>query len=95
MGEGGGRGEPGRELGVSSPSVGGGTGSLIGFDPPDLALDPDFVDPLVSALSKVPLVTSACEKEFLGLSDFCPGIFDRNPRKEREDSLVSDLLNEG
>lgn len=34
--------------------------------------------------------------EFLGLSTLpLPGILDRNPRKERVESLVSDLLNEG
>lgn len=95
VGDGGGCGDPGRGLDDTSPSTTGDTGSSVGFEPPDLALDPDFVDALVSDLSKVPLGMSDCENEFLGLSDFCPGIFDLNPRKEREDSLVSDLLNEG
>ena len=95
VGDGGGCGDPGRGLGDTSPSAAEGTGSGVGFVPPDLALDPDFTDALVSDLSKVPLGTSDCENEFLGLSDFWPGIFDRNPRKEREDSLVSDLLKEG
>ena len=49
----------------------------------------------MSDLSRFPLVTSFAEKEFLGLSDFAPGIFDRNPRNERVDSLVSDLPKEG
>ena len=34
--------------------------------------------------------------EFRGLSVLLdPGIFERSPRKEREESLVSDLLKEG
>ena len=67
----------------------------MGFDPADLELPEDFCDALVSDLSKIPLVTSLAENEFLGLSVFAPGIFERRPRNEREDSFVSDLLNEG
>lgn len=95
VGEGGGCGDPGREVGVPSSSSVGETGSNMGLEPPDLALAPDFADPLVSDLSRFPLVTSFWENELLGLSDLAPGIFDRNPRNEREDSLVSDLLKEG
>ena len=69
--------------------------SIVGFDPPDFELEEDFWDAFVSDLSKFPLVTSLAEKEFLGLSDFAPGIFDRNPRNDRVDSLVSDLPNDG
>jgi len=91
VGEGGGWGEAGRGLGATSDSVAG-TESIVGFEPPDLALPEDFCD---MDLSRCPLVTSAAENELLGLSDFAPGIFERNPRNERDDSLVSDLLNEG
>ncbi len=91
MGEGGGWGEPGRGLGATSDSVAG-TESTVGLEPPDLALPEDFCD---MDLSRSPLVTSAAENELLGLSDFAPGILERKPRNERDDSLVSDLLNEG
>lgn len=94
VGDGGGCGDPGRGLGATSESVAG-TGSIAGLEPPDLELPTDFCDAFVSDLSKVPLKVSAAEKELLGLSDFVPGIFDLKPRNEREDSLVSDLLNEG
>ena len=53
--------------------------------------------PLVSALPSAALLLSSCEKEDRGLSDLdAPGIFERmEPRNEREDSFVSDLLKEG
>ena len=52
---------------------------------------------LASALPSAALLLSGCEKEDRGLSDFdAPGIFERmEPRNEREDSFVSDLLKEG
>lgn len=91
VGERGGWGDPDRGLGASSDSVAG-TESTVGFELPDFPLPDDFCD---IDLSRCPLVTSAAEKELLGLSDLDPGIFDRKPRNEREDSLVSDLLKEG
>ena len=71
------------------------TGSMVGFDPADFSLAEDFCDALVSDLARVALDTSLAENEFLGLSLLAPGIFDLSPRNDREDSLVSDLLNEG
>lgn len=53
--------------------------------------------PFDSALLSVAMLVSACENEDRGLSDFdAPGIFERmEPRNEREDSFVSDLLKDG
>ena len=61
----------------------------------DLELDVDLFEFVVSARSRFGVVASDCENEFLGLSDLEPGILDLNPRKERDDSLVSDLLIDG
>ena len=66
----------------------------------DLALTADLVD-AASDLSIPPLLEPVSmlspEVEFLGLSVFpLPGILDLiELRKDREDSFVSDLLNEG
>jgi hypothetical protein len=58
-------------------------------------LRPDFTEAASAALS----VESPFEGrtvEFLGLSVFpLPGILERRERKDREDSLVSDLLKDG
>jgi hypothetical protein len=68
--------------------------------PADLALTADLVD-AASDLSIPPLLGLVSmlspEVEFLGLSVFpLPGILDlMELRKDREDSFVSDLLNEG
>ena len=70
------------------------------FEEADIALVEDLIDAL-SDLSTAPLLasapTGALNVEFLGFSDFAlPGIFDRNEfLMDREDSLVSDLLNDG
>ena len=71
-------------------------GERIAFDPFDLTLVADLVD-AASDRSALPLVVSMFEKEALGLSIFwLPGILDRiDPRNERDDSFVSDLLNDG
>ena len=69
-------------------------------DPPDLALVVDLIDaasdlsPLPEAVPSTPAITDV---DALGLSVFpLPGIFDlMAPLREREDSLVSDLLNDG
>ncbi len=62
----------------------------------DLLLFPDFTDAasdLSAEASPFPLERMV---EFRGLSVFpLPGILDRRDRNEREDSFVSDLLNEG
>lgn len=61
---------------------------------PDLPLFPDVTE-AASDLStaSVPLDSMA---EFLGLSVFPePGILDLSDRNDREESLVSDLLNDG
>ena len=79
----------------SSSSSDGVTGSDPFFAFFDFELDPDFAEFVVSARSKLGIVASDCEKELRGLSVFWPGIFDLKPLKERADSLVSDLLNEG
>ena len=52
---------------------------------------------LASAFVSGALELSPCEKEERGLFVLeAPGIFDRmEPRKEREDSFVSDLLKDG
>ena len=106
MGEGGGIGEsdPG-DVGLNIASfigaVLGVVGDLAAADLPDrewldLPLAADLVD-AASDLSTPPLLVSRFCREVLGLSDFpLPGILDRiEPRKERDDSLVSDLLKDG
>ena len=70
------------------------------LDPPDLALVVDLIE-ATSDLSPIPEAVPSppaiADVDALGLSLFpLPGIFDlMAPRKEREDSLVSDLLNDG
>ena len=68
----------------------------LALDPLDFALVADLVD-ATSDRSTPPLLVSRLERDPLGLSNFpVPGILDRiDPRKEREDSLVSDLLKDG
>lgn len=99
VGDGGGCGEPSfksfdaGELGL------GGTGEIWGrfaFDPLDLALVADLVD--AASERSLPTEVSMLVIDARGLSDFSldePGILDLIDRKEREDSLVSDLLKEG
>lgn len=105
MGEGGLSGEP--ERGDGSPFS---SSSAITFgavledtgdagvepDGARLAFDPvDFTDP-ASDLSGPPSMLPSAPADALGLSVFpLLGIFDRMPWKERLDSLVSDLLNDG
>ena len=62
----------------------------------DLLLPVDLVE-AASDLSTPPLLVSKLDNEFRGLSDLpLPGILDRKePRKDRVDSLVSDLLKDG
>ena len=62
----------------------------------DLLLPVDLVE-AASDLSTPPLLVSKLDNEFLGLSDLpLPGILERKePRKDRVDSLVSDLLKDG
>ena len=66
------------------------------LDPFDFPFAADIID-AESDLSPAPLLVSRFDKEALGLSFlWLPGILDRiDPRIERDDSLVSDLLNEG
>jgi len=60
---------------------------------PDFPLFPDFTDAASDFSGASPLESIV---EFLGLSVFPePGILDRRERKERDESLVSDLLKEG
>lgn len=72
----------------------------LALDPVVTALVEDFID-ATSDLSPPPLLEVSAplrpDKDALGLSVFAlPGIFDlMAPLKEREDSLVSDLLNDG
>lgn len=72
------------------------TCGLLPLEPFDLAAAAGFVED-TSDLSAPALLESRFDKDALGLSDLGPpGIFDRmDPLNEREDSLVSDLLNEG
>jgi hypothetical protein len=62
----------------------------------DLPLFPDRTEAasfLAESLAASPLDRIA---EFLGLSVLpLPGILDRNPRNDRDESLVSDLLKDG
>ena len=63
---------------------------VLGFPLPDLT---EATSDLSAEASPFPLEMMV---EFRGLSVFpVPGILDRRDRKEREDSLVSDLLKEG
>lgn len=81
--------------GIDEPDI-----ARLVLDPPDLALVVDFID-ATSDLSPPPVLEPSAparpDKDALGLSVFpLPGIFDlMAPLKEREDSLVSDLLNDG
>lgn len=61
---------------------------------PDFPLLPDLTEAASDFSGASPFEMRA---EFLGLSVFpAPGIFDfKAPRKDRDDSFVSDLLNEG
>lgn len=60
---------------------------------PDLALFPEVTEAASDLSTGSPLESMA---EFLGLSVLPePGILDLSERKDREDSLVSDLLNDG
>lgn len=66
----------------------------------DLPLAVDFIDPASDRSPPPPSTFDSTAAEALGLSFLSalplPGIFDRmEPRNERTDSLVSDLLNEG
>jgi len=61
------------------------------FDIFERLLFPDLTD----ATSDLSTSDSPFEVEFLGLSVFEPGIFDRSDLNDREDSFVSDLLKEG
>lgn len=90
VGDGGGLGDPDLVGVAASLSSDGVTGSGVGLPFLPFELAEDLFD---SARSRFP--PSFAEIEFLGLSDLAPGIFDRSPRKEREDSLVSDLPKEG
>lgn len=95
------RGEPGDSI----ESAGGGAGDCKGgciesarvaFDALDFTLVVDLIEP-ASDLSVPPVTVSIWDSDVLGLSVFMlPGILDRNdPRSERVDSFVSDLLKEG
>jgi len=68
-----------------------------GMESARLALDfpflPDFTEAASNFSGKSPFASIA---EFRGLSVLPePGIFDRRDRNERDESLVSDLLNDG
>lgn len=53
---------------------------------------PDLTDAASDLSFSVPDIMDI---EFRGLSVLVPGIFDLNDRKDLDDSLVSDLLNDG
>ena len=109
VGEGGGTGEAERaELGDVVESSGGDIGGCtddpdiarLVLDAPDIALVVDLID-AASDLSPfpepIPSAAAIADVEALGLSFFpLPGIFDlMAPLMERDDSFVSDLLNDG
>ena len=73
----------------------GGENTRPAFDPPDLVLVADFVEAASDLSTLGP--ASMFDRDVLGLSVFpLPGILDRiEPRKDRKDSLVSDLLKDG
>ena len=60
----------------------------------DLELFPDLTDP-ASVLSTIASPLLNPDVEARGLSVLVPGILDRKARKDRVDSLVSALLNDG
>jgi hypothetical protein len=100
-GDGGRSGDPGRGEAVPSSDSGvmGDTGEVgeatLPLDAPDLPLAVDFIDP-ASDLSIAPSTLPSAAPDALGLSVFAlPGIFERMPRKDLDDSFVSDLLKEG
>lgn len=102
MGDGGGAGEPDRVgPGDAVGSGGGGDGDLstaairLAFEALDFALVVDLTD--TASLLSTPLLVSMLEIDVLGLSILpLPGILERmEPRKERVEPWVSDLLNDG
>ena len=95
------RGEPGDSIespeGVAGNCEGGCIESArLALDALDLALVEDLID-AASDLSVPPETVSIWDNDVLGLSVFMlPGILDRiDPRSERADSFVSDLLKDG
>ena len=80
--------------GVGAPSTSCAGANEDGIlDPLDLPLAADRID---AASERSAAAESRFEVEALGLSDLDPGILDRMaPRKDRDDSLVSDLPNDG
>ncbi len=74
----------------------GGENTRPAFEALDFVLVADFME-VVSDLSIPPPPVSIFDNDVLGLSVFpLPGIFDRiAPRSDRDDSFVSDLLNDG
>jgi hypothetical protein len=72
-----------------------GRSDLLALERLDLPLLPDRTEATSAALLAS---TSFTSEELRGLSAFLlelPGILDRKERKERDDSLVSDLLRDG
>lgn len=90
MGEGGGLGDSLR-IGVAvSLSSDGDTGSDVILLVLLFELALDLFDSVFSRFAP-----SLAAMEFLGLSDLAPGILDRSPRNERDDSFVSDFPKDG
>jgi len=81
---------------MSSGVVAGGENTRPAFEALDFVLVADLMD-VVSDLSIPPPPVSIFDRDVLGLSVFpLPGIFDRiAPRRDRDDSFVSDLLKDG
>ena len=95
------RGEPGDSIESHEGDAGNCEGGCIesarlALDALDLALVADLID-AASDLSVSPVTVSIWLSDVLGLSVFVlPGIFERiDPRSERIDSFVSDLLKDG
>lgn len=81
---------------VVGTEAGGGENMRPAFEALDFVLVADLME-VVSDLSIPPTAVSIFDNDVLGLSIFpLPGIFDRiTPRSDRDDSFVSDLLNDG
>jgi hypothetical protein len=99
MGDGGGFGSSRGEVASSPSSCEGDVGPVNGesgavLDIADRELFPDRTDPASDLSTSVsPLLNP--DVEFRGLSVLLPGILDRRARKDRMDSFVSALLNDG
>jgi hypothetical protein len=90
-------GESTGDSGSSGVCMRGGRSLRLALETLERPLLPDRTEAASAVLSVDEVSTLASTAEFLGLSVLAllPGILDRRDRKDRDDSLVSDLLKDG